>query len=364
MNTTPQPTSRPEKIARFAAWLIALVFASMLNYLGSLVIRDLFYLPGGGQPSLERFETEAGVPPLQAQLDALTRSRQTAQQARDQAATEAARAQQRYQDEKAAFDNWVATRSVTQQSRQDAEVVARTRALDALLKESRRLQTIVNQRDDALSVLDRQRAPIEADAQAKRERALKAWGEANRQHELRVFGVRLAVILPILLLAVWLFIRHRHHRYWPFVYGFGLFALFSFFVELAPYLPSFGGYVRAVVGILLTMGAGVWLMRWLQAYLERKRAEQARNQQERQRSIAYDRAIIAYRKHLCPACEREYRMAGEGTNFCAHCGLCLFRPCGSCGHRHFAFFPFCPACGATNAPPPSAQPSSATTSLS
>lgn len=358
MQSVPQPTSRPEKIARFASWVIALLFASMLNYLGSLVIRDIFYLPGDGPPEYQTYEQTPDQLALKRQHDQLQNEISAARERESVLTTSHDRAQTTYREARQAFDNWVATRGATNDAAHNGEVVTRTHELDKLLKETGDWQAKLNAAQDATAALTQQLAPIESAQSTAQQKASERYAADKARYDLKVFAVRLAVILPLMLLAIWLFVRYRKHRYWPFVYGFGLFALFSFFVELAPYLPSFGGYIRAGVGIVLTALAGVYLIGWLQRYLARKAEEQRQNQLERTSNIAYDRAMIAYRKHLCPGCDREYRMAGEQVNFCPHCGLTLFANCYRCNHRNFAFFPYCSACG-VDAPmqSPADQPS-------
>ncbi len=197
---------------------------------------------------------------------------------------------------------------------------------------------------DQQRALDTQTAQLRTQQDAAQQVADARFAAAERHYELVVFAWRLALTLPVLLVAVWLVVRHRKSRYWPFVYGFGLFALSAFFIELVPYLPDFGGYVRVLVGIALTVFAGVYMLRAFQRYVERKRLEMQQSQSERARAIADEKAIGAYQKKLCPSCDKAWNLGGEEVSFCSQCGLGLFTVC-PCGARNFAFFPFCSQCG-------------------
>jgi hypothetical protein len=337
--------TRPARLLQLASWVIAIVFAVFLNMLGSLVIRDMAFAPRGGPPAIEQFadapakaRLDASRRDLQAQRDALDARADAMEVARGRAAKE-------YADEKESFRNWVATRSVTGDSTKDPDILARTRKLDALQAVTINWQHQIDAIGDQQRALASQQAQLDAqisDADAAAERRLD---EATRHYELQVFGLRLALTLPILLVAVWLFIRYRKARYWPFVYGFGLFALSAFFIELVPYLPDFGGYVRVLVGIALTVFAGLYMLKAFQRYAERKRLELQQDQGERARTIGYEKAVRSLEKKRCPSCDKQWNLGGEDSTFCVHCGLRLFNVCG-CGGRNFFFFPHCHQCGA------------------
>ncbi|MCA7950629.1 hypothetical protein LGM43_10115 [Burkholderia seminalis] len=336
--------TRPARLLRLASWVIAIVFAVFLNMLGSLVIRDIAFAPSGGPPVIEQFADT----PTKARLDAARRDLQTRRDAlAEQASTmEVARgrAAKEYAAEKESFRNWLATRSVTGDSARDPDIVARTRKLDTLQAVVTNWQHQIDAIGDQQRALASRQAEVDtqiADADAAAEQRFDA---ATRHYELQVFGLRLALTLPILLIATGLFIRYRHARYWPFVYGFGLFALSAFFIELVPYLPNFGGYVRVLVGIALTIFAGLYMMRAFQRYAERKRLELQQDQGERARTIGYEKAVRSLEKKRCPSCDKQWNLGGDDATFCVHCGLRLFNVCG-CGGRNFYFFPHCHQCG-------------------
>ena len=237
---------------------------------------------------------------------------------------------------------------MTQRAEHDPEVLARTQALDALKQAERGTQQAVEAQQQAL--LDARQAATAAQQQLHRlEAAASEKLHAERRKvELRVFLYRLALTLPLLVAAGWLFVKKRKGTYWPFVWGFIFFALFAFFVELVPYLPSYGGYVRNIVGIAVTALVGRYAILALNRYLERQKQAEALPDQERRKELSYDVALARLAKNVCPGCERLVDLKNDKIDFCPHCGIGLFDRCGPCGTRKSAFARFCHACGTSS----------------
>lgn len=334
----------PETWFRRGLWLIAVLFAAFLIGLGGLVVDKL---PGvAPAPTLDSFvdrgqaaSADAAIKQAQTQLEDIESRLETARlqlKARSTA----------YRSARESFNDWVATRTATAQASQDRELVARTQALDALKAAQRDVQTQV----DALEAkqLDAQRAV--QSARTVRYALNTAAGEElaaiQRAQDLKVFGIRLALTLPLLVVAGWLFVRQRKSTWWPFVWGFIFFALFAFFVELVPYLPDYGGYVRYLVGIVLTVMIGRYAIVSLQRYLARQRAEEQLPDEERRKTLSYDLAQARLAKSVCPGCERPVKLDDPNRDYCVHCGICLFDQCSECDARKNAFAHFCHHCGA------------------
>jgi hypothetical protein len=332
-----------EKWFRRGLWLVAFVFAGFLIGLGSTVVGDLPRVEK--QLQLEDFIDRTQADPLRASIKAAARTERDADEALQQAQLKLKSARADSAAARETFNNWLATRSATQQSTQDPEVISRTRVLDSLKTTERAAQVKVEAQEQA--ALDaRQGAARQQDKLQELEQAAQTRLSAEyRKVELRVFLYRLALTLPLLLIAGWLFVKKRKGTYWPFVWGFIFFALFAFFVELVPYLPSYGGYVRYIVGIGITVLVGRYGIVALNRYLEKQKLAEAMPDLQRREELSYDVALARLSKGVCPGCERAVDLKDTRNDFCPHCGIGLHDHCGKCQTRKSAFAKFCHACG-------------------
>lgn len=333
-----------EKWMQRGLWLVALVFAGFLIGLGGTVVGDLPKVEK--QLTLDDFMDRSASTALRKAIEQADKAAQEADSALEQAQLKRRIAQADTAAARETFGNWLSTRQATQLSEQDPELLARTRALDALKDRERTAGSAVEVQQQA--ALDARQAGERDRRQLTEieEAAQKLLNAEYRRVELRVFLYRLALTLPLLMAAGWLFAKKRQSTWWPFVWGFILFALFAFFVELVPYLPSYGGYVRYIVGIVLTALVGRQAIIALNRYLEKQKLAEQLPDAQRREELSYDTALARLAKGVCPGCERPVELKNPEIDFCPHCGIGLFDHCHACKARKSAFARFCHACGA------------------
>jgi len=343
-----------EKWFRRGLWLVALVFAGFLIGLGGTLVGDLPKVER--QLTIEDFIDKAAAEPLRAALEEDERAGQQARRDLEQAELKLHAANQANANARETFSNWLSTRHATQQPDQDAELIARTKSLDALKsKVDEEQRKVEAQRQIALNARQAHEQERQKLGVLEEEARWKLYAE-ERRVELRVFAYRLALTLPLLVVAGWLFAKKRKGTYWPFVWGFIFFALFAFFVELVPYLPSYGGYVHYIVGVVITVLVGRYAILALNRYLARQKLAEAQPDQVRREELSYDTALARLAKNVCPGCERPVDLNDPKIDFCSHCGIGLFNNCRACETRKSAFSRYCYACGTSAQPEPPSHP--------
>lgn len=334
---------RSEKWFRRGLWLVAFIFAGFLITLGGLLISDL--------PRVERsydiqdFVDAEEAAPFRAQMDVEDAEIEALHALRRQADFELNGASELNQSARESFENWVSTREATDRADYDQELIERTQQLDKLVGLENAARKKVRELRKEIEDAEERRSEAYASLSKLEERASERYTAAYDRSMLRVFVYRLALTIPLLVLAGWLFVRKRQSKWWPFVWGFIIFAVFVFFFELVPYLPHFGGYVRAIVGVVATILVGRYTIISLNRYLERQREIEAQPDELRRKELSYDLALSRLDKGVCPSCERSVDLKDGVTDFCPHCGICIYDQCAQCDSRKNAFSKFCFQCG-------------------
>lgn len=322
-------------------------------------------------PDYRQFELSDELRPLEALRLQLERERESLSARRGEIEQTLTVALRHLQSEQQSYQDWLQARKTIGSPSDDPEVRARLRELDRLRKVEEEWRVRLDGLEREREGIERRETELSEKLSAIRQRQQEKYAAAMHEYEINIFLIRLAVVAPVLLLAIFLLFKKRSSAYWPLVWGYIVFALYQFFVGLVPYLPSFGGYIRYAVGIALTLGIGLYLIRTLLRLAEKWKRELSESMLERARKIGKESAFKAYLKHRCPACDKDFlhnkwrpavklsQAIGEeeAPDYCPHCGLRLFDRCSSCSNRFYIHYSFCPSCGASSptAPKPASE---------
>ncbi len=346
-----------ERTSTLVYYSVSTMLCIFLILLSNKIIEDLDTTTV--MPQIETFENKAVMTDLNKKINIVNIEVENLMTKKSTIEKTIATAKENYTNEKQSFDNWLQTRKTLGSPDKDQEVIARAKNLDQYYKVEQDWRSQLDAGQAEIDSVGQIQLQIQNLIDKERASAETKYNKAINQYDLRVFIIRLLFVAPVLALGIFFLLRYRRHKYWPLFFGFTLFSFYAFFFGLVPYLPSYGGYVRYAVGIILSAGLGYYAIKTIRQYMEKKQEELKVSTQERAKNVQSVVAEKALENHFCPSCGKDFILKkwefppkiNEGdmyklvTDFCRHCGLELFTKCHHCGNKNFAHLPFCSGCG-------------------
>lgn len=347
-----------EKTSKLVNTIISIVLCGFLILLSSKFIDDIDNWKEA--PNIESFQNLELIQENDSLIQALDEEIGVAQNQLLTIETTLNIAQSNYTNAKQSFNNWLDARKVIGSSTEDKEVVKRANELDEIYKTEQSWQKKQAEIQQTIDEFNNQKDVFYQVIDMEKDRAYNLRYDAIQDNDMKVFLIRLLIILPILLLGIFFIVKFRKHKYWPLFFGFVLFSFYAFFIGLVPYLPSYGGYIRYSVGVVIVVLLGIYVINKIRAFIDKKRKELTIASSERAKHVQTATAEKALEDHMCPSCGKDFIVVGweKGTqgkrlqhapvkvaHYCRFCGLELFKNCKTCDTVNFVHLPFCSSCG-------------------
>lgn len=358
------PATGPRWIRVLIFLLSALLFV-FYTWLLSFILRDIDRLPGPdyeairaryvGQPLIDR---GAVIAEEIAKLNTETaHERENQQLVQQSTANSQATLEQLIQLHRASVEKGVNLSAEEQQAFVESEKL--------FLDNQRKFQAA----NEEIARLTTRRQELESEAKQVEQKIEEASGppyeefqRQNTRHGYRQAALKLAVLLPVLIVAAVISIRKAGSAYRPIVFPLLPASLWLVGLVMHEHFPSeLFKYIAISAGILVVIAILVALIRVIVAP---------------RGAWLLGRYREAYNRGQCPICAQPIRRAqnrpltvattggavegatarGSGGETadqpysCPACGTRLFERCGRCEHLRHTLLPYCQSCGAGEGP--------------
>jgi len=346
-----------KRTSTFINRIISIILCIFLIGLTSTILDDLD--PYDSRPQSEDFLNENKIDAYQFKIDSVNVFITQKVDKIEQINISLDLAKIQHQNAQESFNNWIKTRKTTHSTKSDVEIQKRIKTLDTLFDNQQVIEIEKSKLISEKKQFSKEIREFRGIISEVHRKAEDLRYKAQKSHNIKIFLYRLLFILPILILGIYFFIKKRKHKYSPIYIGFTLFSLYAFFFGLVPYLPSYGGYIRYIIGIILCIFLGRYAINRFRQFMDSKKKELETPSGDRAKKIKLESAEMALDKHICPSCGKDFllkswnpntkapnqKLSYQPSKHCRFCGLQLFDNCKSCNTENFIHLPFCSTCG-------------------
>ena len=353
------PRNKGSRWYRFSIYALSALLAVLLYWLLGFVVRDIGNIAG---PDYEAIENQFVDESTRTTLEHLTRERsQLAVQIQNEKSVQEI-LRQSTNESRSTMNQLIQLHRLSLEKEvkpTEAEQNALSESETLFLSKQAEFQA-ANERIAGLSELqrtvDQQIQDLDEERSDGVALADEEYRKQSRNHRLKVAGLKLLFVVPVLLLSAWLMLKYRQGAYAP-LFGALLIASFSRVgVVINQYFPAeWCRYIATASGIVVVLAFLVHLIRTAAS----PRADWLLKQYRQ-----------AYNQHRCPQCAypihrgamksatwtskgpkalvsipREADDEEEKPYTCPACGEPLFEHCEQCNAIRHSLLPFCESCG-------------------
>lgn len=223
-------------------------------------------------------------------------------------------------------------------------------------KEYQELNTNISQLMAEKRGMEDKKRDVDHRLDQQRKPAREEYNRLNKRHRLKLAGLQLVIMLPLLVAGAILIIKKRVSIYYPLFLAFGGATLVKVTLVMHEYFPK--RYFKYIVIIVLLLAVARLLIHFIKVVAFPKARWLTKQYRE------------AYERFLCPICEYPIRTGPRKFLFwtrrtvskialpkaspndesesyaCPACGTVLFEECSECQNSRHSLLPHCQHCNA------------------
>lgn len=357
--STPRTNKGPWSHRLMVAFF-AFLFSILIYWLLGFVIRDIGTWPGPDYSAVERRLSDAELvreaSSIAAGIEEATRAIANRQQ-RQTVLRDSTSNSEKTMNQLLELQKLTLQKGVTPSAEESKAFAESQRLFLANQVKYQEMNDQIAALNEKLATLQDRQREVKAKLDTLRPAIQDEYAKLCSAHNFRVAAFKLGVLLPLLGLAWWLFLRKRNSLYVSLIYGFGLALIIKVGQVMHEHFPTrYFKYILIVIGIAVVTRILVFLLRttaypkmdWLlKQYRE------------------------AYEHFFCPICSHPIRrgprqhlfwtraslkkllVPGDATGggvdepyTCPACATPLFEKCPACQRIRHSLLPACAHCGA------------------
>jgi len=345
---------------RFLVWLFSIALTILFYWLLGFILSDIGTLPGPSYLEVEKQFLDGELvrqrEEVTAQIAALKRKIGD-QQERQKILRDSTSSSQQTMNQLLEFQRINLQKDI-KPSPAEQEALAESQNL--FLANQKRYQALnedIAQLSEEQRSLENRKREIEATLESQRGPARDEFQRLKRKHDIQTACLKLLALIPLLLVALFFFLKKRSTLYAPILYAAGIALILKVGVVMHEYFPErYFKYILLLAALAIAIRILVYLLQMVAFPRKDWLLKQYRE---------------AYEKFLCPICGYPIRRGplryalwsrrtirrqvltepsanpqAEETYTCPACGAMVFEQCESCHSVRHSFLPFCEKCGA------------------